>query len=557
MARNSLSIAALHDAVERVLGGFFAPPAEFRSGPPVTIALVLDEFGGHPSVVRGLCAAMFDDIHTKLNPLFNFAVELKVIVVGTGTDLKHGLGSIYEARNTFETDDKDKAEAKWNELVVEALHDAVERVLGGFFAPPAEFRSGPPVTIALVLDEFGGHPSVVRGLCAAMFDDIHTKLNPLFNFAVELKVIVVGTGTDLKHSVEAARSCVDAYLFAAARDFKLLNAMNMVTRENVALYYKHAIGLLLRNPQDGRRLTNVEFILQLEVGVLTDCAFWADVLPAGHVEVGGARTEETNRHGEMVSLILVAPETGRYAMSMAQHLLFRMCYGFDEFLPAASWQRAEVVFAEYVSVLLSGLNGQRLRELLVRLGMPEACCENAALLEQTMSFGAVSTVHSGKWICPADRCRNADDVTTTDTGATREEFARLLLQQCEPPIRGSGPTEAEARKRAEGTAVVIVNAPGAPYAGVIVVIRRVAVILIQCKMLGDETEVVDIEADAEKLSGELTELNKMAGVPPGAYFRVLVTNIATEKVPSDLHGLFVFTTSTTNNATSDEFAGVG
>ncbi|CUG93731.1 transmembrane protein, putative [Bodo saltans] len=178
--------------------------------------------------------------------------------------------------------------------------------------------------------------------------------------------------------------------------------------------------------------------------------------------------------------------------------------------------------------------------------MPEACRENAAVLEQTMSFGAVSTVQSGKWICPADRCRNADDATN-DTGATREEFARLLLQQCELPIRGREPTEAEARKRAEGTAVVIVNAPGAPYAGVIVVIPRVAVILIQCKMLGDETEVVDIEADAEKLSGELTELNKMAGVPPGAYFRVLATNIATEKVASDLHRLVVLTTSTTNN----------
>lgn len=96
-----------------------------------------------------------------------------------------------------------------------------------------------------------------------------------------------------------------------------------------------------------------------------------------------------------MSLILVALEIWRYAMSMALHLLFRMGYGFDEFLPAASWQRAEVVTAEYVSVLVSGLNGHKLRELLVRLGMPDACCQNTAILKRTMSFSTVSTVHSG------------------------------------------------------------------------------------------------------------------------------------------------------------------
>ncbi|CUF02246.1 Hypothetical protein, putative, partial [Bodo saltans] len=85
---------------------------------------------------------------------------------------------------------------KRNDCVVDALFIAAQRVLGVFLAASMPVKE--PVSISLVLDEFGGESVLVRGLCAVKLETIHSKLSPLFGFAVNLKVIVVGTGTDMK-----------------------------------------------------------------------------------------------------------------------------------------------------------------------------------------------------------------------------------------------------------------------------------------------------------------------------------------------------------------------
>ncbi|CUG93733.1 Hypothetical protein, putative, partial [Bodo saltans] len=140
---------------------------------------------------------------------------------------------------------------------------------------------------------------------------VHLTRNPRFA-ACLLKRLVdfceqrVGIGYDeLVPTAEAARSLVDMHLFAAARDYKDLNAMQMASRDDVALCYTHAIEMLLRKAQDEKPLGTLEFLLLSKIGVLTDCAFWAAKVPVGHVAVDGARIEEKNRQGEIVSLILV------------------------------------------------------------------------------------------------------------------------------------------------------------------------------------------------------------------------------------------------------------
>ncbi|CUG81474.1 Hypothetical protein, putative [Bodo saltans] len=229
-------------------------------------------------------------------------------------------------------------------------------------------------------------------------------------------------------------------------------------------------------------------------------------------------------------------------MSMAQQLLFRMSYGFGVFESAVSWQRYEVVISEYVSVLLSGLNGHKLRELLERLGMPKDSAGPPAA-DITMSFGTVSTVHSRRWIRPKH------DYTAKGARKTRHEPVKIIrgiLQQCAPqPVEGM--SRAGARKR-EDTATVIVNGSGAPYADIIVVIPRVAVILVQCKFYGESTSLTEemIETEAKKLSGVLEEVNKLAGVPRDGYFRILATNKTRESVPDDLRGFSLLTTSSEN-----------
>ncbi|CUG86315.1 Hypothetical protein, putative, partial [Bodo saltans] len=107
-------------------------------------------------------------------------------------------------------------------------------------------------------------------------------------------------------------------------------------------------------------------------------------------------------------------------MSMAQHLLFRMSYGLHVLETAASWQRYEVVVAEYVSALVCGLQGRPLRDLVGRLGTlkssakkssatpvkkkaPKSIKPNivvAKALDQKLRYDTVTTVHSMKQIEP-------------------------------------------------------------------------------------------------------------------------------------------------------------
>ncbi|CUI12908.1 Hypothetical protein, putative [Bodo saltans] len=189
----------------------------------------------------------------------------------------------------------------------------------------------------------------------------------------------------------------------------------------------------------------------------------------------------------------------------------RMCYGYDVLEAAASWQRYEVVIAEYVSALLSGLNGQRLRKLLEKLGMPADF--QCASVDKTMTFGTVATVHSRSWINPKARYEN-ESGEVKECAGTRKEVLKELLDKCMPPTRQEGaPVD---------TAVVIVNGSGAPYADIIVVIPGVAVVLVQCKYYGPDTELTAemIEHEADKLSAEFKALKTTARVPSDAFFRV-------------------------------------
>lgn len=93
---------------------------------------------------------------------------------------------------------------------------------------------------------------------------------------------------------------------------------------------------------------------------------------------------------------------------------------------------------------------------------------------------------------------------------------------------------------ATGTAVVIVNAPKAPHADVVVVIPRVAVLLVQCKHLSEGTPLGGAALDAELSKLVLPDaLRAAAGLPADAdAIRVL----ATTKAVGDGRGFIVWHT---------------
>lgn len=70
------------------------------------------------------------------------------------------------------------------------------------------------------------------------------------------------------------------------------------------------------------------------------------------VEISGKKHESKDAKGNCVTEVLIAPRAGRYEMSLAQQLLFRMIYGYHVLETAASWQRYEVVIAEHSTTLL-------------------------------------------------------------------------------------------------------------------------------------------------------------------------------------------------------------
>ncbi|CUF63702.1 Hypothetical protein, putative [Bodo saltans] len=520
--RNECVRSSVRRALTTILKGLFVDKYDgLRGKDPVTISLMMDEFGNYPAFVRGLCAVQ-DDVRKCLGEIIPFDVKIKMVVIGTGTDIKSdGIGSMPDTYVALRMP-----------------------------------RATPMATVmkTAFMRRYGHRAATLVSALESHGQAQHLICNPRFAACLFRRMVHFCGPTKtlddpaLFVSEGDALSCLDMHLIVSARDYKLLGGMEALNKAAVARCYKVALELLLRDVHDTTKLTGEERAVLTSQGVLTDCSAWVPLSfledNLDFVAITGHEHDVKDEHGKVVAKVLAAPRTGRYEMSMAQQLLFRMAYGYHVLETAVSWQRYEVMIAEQVTMLLSGLEGRPLRDLLGRLGTARSAgavvpttkaspttsnqnneesvdvVEEAdaiptvidTALDTELDFDTVTTVHSPKRIESTTFC---------------EEFA-ALCQACVP-------------NGAKRTAVVIVNGTGAQYADVIVVIPGVAVILVQCKFSSNESRL-DMGAEAEKLRHEIDALNGFADVPSGACFHVL----ATTKKPDenvDLCGIYVLDTS--------------
>jgi hypothetical protein len=494
--RDKLVVTLITKAVASALGKMFAREAQLVGSAPLTVSIVMDEFGSYPGFVRALCSAR-GYVRRSLAKLFKFDVHIQLIVVGTGTDAQAtrsgSLPSSFVAARM-------PTAAPMLELLKTSLS--------------AKFQTAADV----LLEALDAHTQAA-----------HLVQNPrlaalLFKRILEFHRSPYGSFNKLYPTTQAALTSLDAHLLQAARDYRNLNAMSDVDEDGVQDAYALALALTYRDPVDAVPLTAHEMGLFTRKGVLTDRAFWqlaGDSVPAGCIKIA-SDTVAVTEDGVAANcdLSLVSPKEGRFEMSMAQQRLFRMSYGFGVLETAASWQRPEVVTAEYVSVVLAAHKGRKLRKLMERLGMPTSASSstNAALLDTVLRYDSVAVVHMTKRIRPEIKKHNA---------TTYKIIAGL-----------------ERTYTSKGTALVLVNGAGAQYADVIAIVPGVAVILIQCKVCAPSTPLANIVQEAAILKTQIPALNRVAQLPgarkpevdDSRYLRVLVTNKAlhASEVPKDL-----------------------
>ena len=490
--RDKLAVTLITKAVASALGDMFARETQLVGAAPLTVSIVMDEFGSYPGFVRGLCSAC-SDARRSLATLFKFDVHIQLIVVGTGTDAQAtrsgSLPSSFVAARM---------------PAAAPMLDRLKTSLSNTFQTAADE----------LVEALDAHTQAA-----------HLVQNPrfaalLFKRILEHHRSPYGSFSKLYPTTQAALTSLDAHLLQAARDYRSLNGMSDVDEDGVKEAYALALALTVRDPVDTLQLTVQEMGLFTRKGVLTDCAFWqlaGDSVPDGCMRIASDSVVVTeNGVAANCDLSLVCPRKGRFEMSMAQQLLFRMSYGFGVLETAVSWQRYEVVMAEYVSVMLAAHKGRKLRELLRRLGQRTTARRASATLDEVMQYDSVAVVHTTKRIEPELEKHEATPYETIK--------------------------DLERAYTSKGTALVLVNASGAQYADVIAIVPGVAVILIQCKFYAPTTPLANIVQEATKLQAQIPALNRVAQLPGGRkvddsrYLRVLATNktLRASKVPQEL-----------------------
>ncbi|CUI14993.1 unnamed protein product, partial [Bodo saltans] len=428
--RNAAVVRAVTAAVAKSVAGIF-DEAALLTNDSAGFSIVLDEFGNYPHFIHSLCAAQ-DEIRSALmESLFPLhEVELRLIVVGTGTDVKKTKRGSYPPSCVALTMPDDAPMLKMVKTSIQKKSDS-------------SFAS-------LLLEALHQHTQATHLICNPRFAAL------LFKRIVEFHAVEANRRW-LFITVEQMLTCLDAYLVQAATDFRRLNAMSSKNQDGVEECYAIALEMLFRPATDGIALSHDQHALFSDAGVMTDRAYWHPddlPLPRGYVRLEGSVYD----CGQQM-MVLIAPTEGRFRMSMAQQLLFRMAYGFGSLEPAISWQRYRVVVAEYAGIVLAGHKGRKLRDIMARFGCKSNdATEEPAAFSKPVDYDGVVLVHSSRRIKPKMGTSKATTLKELHT-----KYTNL------------------------GKAVVIVNGAGALYADVIVLIPNVAVILIRGEYWDDGT----------------------------------------------------------------------
>ncbi len=451
------------DAVARCLDEFIpaARRAELgaREGSMV-LTVAVDEMGQFGDFVRGLCAcqdAVRGDIRAMLGVKHDANLQIVLVVCGTGIDAQSTTpGSLA---------------TKYRLLTMELTSDTADLLIDHAKQLSSNhgisFGCGSPATSAM--------EETAKLMTAALrADTLAMRLAQNPRYAALLYGAMVATHFVL-HNKEQARMHVRRLLPVAAYQYKLLNGMSEDSAAEVAYFFNRAARLIFGGPHISCE-GPADMVLSTVKGVVVDRARWVECSRAQRL-----KDEETHvillaSDPANPTFSLVCPVGGRFEMSPAQQLLFRMQYGFAE-MPVGTWEGFEDAVADYLTVALVGCRGRTLGDLLRsinRHSMFVEAMKDSALLSRRLVYDGVAELRT-----PSKH--NAVTIGKETTAGDLRDVKEL------------------ADKR---TAVVIVNAPLASYADVIAVIPNVAVLVVQCKFYQDNTAL-----SKDLIIGELAKMD--------------------------------------------------
>jgi hypothetical protein len=472
--RNAMVSDGIVSAVTKIVTAMKIPPyTQSPTEGSLQVSIVVDEVGTNSMFLRGMCGALAE-IQTGVENIFRqcgMSVIVALIAVGTGVDAA-----------TAEPG-SEPASYKLLTMPMTSAAENVRTMVGIFKQSLVCEYSTSAKSVETLLDAVDEHPHAK-----------HLIQNPRFAKCLFKRVCerqYPAGYADLFPTVDAALFALDGLLMLAARDFRDLNGMSDYSFKEIVGIYRSALKVMYTPVKQHVKTEDVELLLA-KGGVLTDGAFW---VAARTVKPTHCTLLDTSEDGAC----LYAPSTGRYRMSMAQQLLFRMHYGFSVLEPSASWQRYEAAVAEYVATVTAALCGRPLLELFERLHVCEAAKKRVdCALSTTTSFDGVAVL------------RNARQITSATESS---DLAHLQ-------------TYMDAN-----TAIVVLNAAGAPYADVVVMIPKTAVILIQANVYAERSSMPNLKPEYDKLVSS-KGLATVCGVKTDKFFRLLVTtkSIATTQL---------------------------
>ena len=272
-----------------------------------------------------------------------------------------------------------------------------------------------------------------------------------------------------RRETDVGRSHLATLFTAAARQFKELNGVQSVNTAEALEFQMIALQAYFGGPVSE---TDRRFLCG-RLGILTD-------------------------EGRWVRNQLVVPTSGRFGMSATQMALFRLQYGAIV-MPSDAWETFELAAAAFAQLALIGCRSRTVGALLKILGAPPEIISAKELASVTstpgLSFNAVSSFTSP--IQLFDRKGREKPLYV--------DVMQLVNQSSD--------------------AFVILNAPCAPFADIIVLVPRAFVLLIQCKFFSPSTAFTAADVDEElkkmsdvdrqqptKKSPLITALRKAAGL---------------------------------------------
>ena len=441
-ARNLAAVNTVAKGIRKAVGDVCV--SLMRKDKENTLVLVaVDEIGTEPTLLRALCS-INSDFSRQIRKILDIppasGLSFRLIVAGTGSDAMSNMPGSLPSTYTL-------VKIPSHGGVWTASLNYLETTRGGCggIAYLASLLKRSPIA-----RDLGGNPRM-----ALLIKEAAIKLGVAIP---DLRPTTADGGTTLSSgwSDEVASAHLSTIYTMAARDFKCLNGLLNVNTVDAINYQSRALQAYF----GGDLSEALRGKLCGSLGILTDEARWVKDEP---------KPKDSNillkKEG---GLHFVAPKRGRFGLSPTQLALFRLRYGYAQQY-SNTWGCFEESVAEFVRLALIGYGGRAdgANEFLRRLNVPEHIfLASPKLLNVSLKYSAVSCFTSPVYV--SVKKGDAKERASPQPGEFSTAGILALLKKIVAPDTSRD-------------AFVILNAPHAPFADVIVVVPHAFIVLIQCK----------------------------------------------------------------------------